>query len=122
MNTKKILLVTSDKELSGIVKISALTLTKLNCQVEIRESFEFEDTLNLSKEENLDMILIDADNKELNILKLIEEIRSYEESSSKKIMTVFSDEIDRDEFFKAGCDSIMTKEEFKRVINNILVM
>ncbi|HQY21850.1 MAG TPA: hypothetical protein PLX80_13495 [Ignavibacteria bacterium] len=122
MNTKKILLVTSDKELSGIVKISALTLTKLNCQVEIRESFEFEDTINLSKEENLDMILIDADNKELNILKLIEEIRSYEESSSKKIMTVFSDEIDRDEFFKAGCDSIMTKEEFKRVINNILVM
>ncbi|HQY51009.1 MAG TPA: hypothetical protein PK294_03285 [Ignavibacteria bacterium] len=122
MNTKKILLVTSDKELSGIVKISALTLTKLNCQVEIRESFEFEDTINLSKEENLDMIIIDADNKELNILKLIEEIRSYEESSSKKIMTVFSDEIDRDEFFKAGCDSIMTKEEFKRVINNILVM
>lgn len=122
MNTKKILLVTSDKELSGIVKISALTLTKLNCQVEIRESFEFEDTINLSKEENLDMIIIDADNKELNILKLIEEIRSYEESSSKKIMTVFSDKIDRDEFFKAGCDSIMTKEEFKRVINNILVM
>ncbi|MFZ1321695.1 MAG: hypothetical protein WAT71_09085 [Ignavibacteria bacterium] len=122
MNTKKILLVTSDKELSGIVKISALTLTKLNCQVEIGESFEFEDTLNLSKEENLDMIIIDADNKNLNALKLINEIRSHKESSSKKVMTVFSDEIDRDEFFKSGCDSIMTKEEFKRVINNILVM
>ena len=121
MNTKKILLVTSDKELSGIVKISALTLTKLNCQVEIGESFEFEDTLNLSKEENLDMIIIDAD-KNLNALKLINEIRSHKESSSKKVMTVFSDEIDRDEFFKSGCDSIMTKEEFKRVINNILVM
>ena len=41
---------------------------------------------------------------------------------SNDLFTVFSDEIDRDEFFKSGCDSIMTKEEFKRVINNILVM
>ena len=122
MNTKKILLVTSDKELSGIVKISALTLTKLNCQVEIGESLEYGDTLNLSKEENLDMIIIDADNKELNAVKLIDEIRSHKESTSKKVMTVYSDKIDKDEFFRSGCDSIMTKEEFKRVINNILVM
>lgn len=122
MNTKKILLVTSDKELTGIVKISALTLTKLNCQVEIGESLEYGDTLNLSKEENLDMIIIDADNKELNAVKLIDEIRSHKESSSKKVMTVYSDKIDKDEFFRSGCDSIMTKEEFKRVINNILVI
>lgn len=122
MNTKKILLVTSDKELSDIVKISALTLTKLNCQVEIGESFEYEDTLNLSNEENLDMIIIDADNKNLNAVKLIDEIRSHKESTSKKVMTVYSDKIDKNEFFNSGCDSVMTKEEFKRVLNNILVM
>lgn len=122
MNTKKILLVTTDKELSGILKISALTLTKLNCQIEICESFEYKDTLNLSKEENLDMIIIDADNKEINTVKLICEIRVNIESTSKKVMTIFSEEIDREQYFKAGCDSIMKKEEFKRVINNILVM
>ena len=120
MNTRKILLVTSDKDLSGIVKISALTLTKLNCQVSIEESSGFDEVLKKSNEENLDMIIADADHLSLNIPELINEIRNGNIPSIKKIMTVYSGEIIKDEYFKAGCDSIMSKDEFKRVVNNIL--
>lgn len=122
MNTRKITLVTADKEISGIVKVSALTLTKLNCQVSIEEAGSFSEAVEKSSPVNIDLIIIDADSKDINAPELIREIRQRSGSKSKKIMVIHSGEINREEIFEAGCDSIMRKDEFKRVINNILVL
>ncbi len=121
MNTKKILVHSSDSELSGIIKISALTLTKLNCQVSIEESFSSENTVTKSKDVNLDLIIIDNDSTNGNTVELISKIRSNINSKQKKIICVHSGSISKEDIFKAGCDSIMTKDEFKKAVNNILV-
>jgi len=118
MNTKKILLISSDKDLSGIVRISALTLTKLNCQVTIEESVDPDEVRKKSSAANLDMIIIDNDSGSGDTLGLINDLRS---SFKKKIILLHSTPVEREKIFQAGCDSIMTKDEFKRVINNILV-
>lgn len=120
MNTRKILVVSSDTELNGIIKISALTLTKLNCQVSITETAVQETALKESGVVNLDLIIIDLDEKKFDPLILIKDIRSNGDSKIKKIISVFSDKADKDETYKAGCDSIMSKSEFKKAVNNIL--
>ncbi len=120
MNTRKILVVSSDPELNGIIKISALTLTKLNCQVSIIETAVQETALKESGIVNLDLIIIDLDEKKFNPLTLIKDIRSNGDSKIKKIISVYSDKADKDETYKAGCDSIMSKSEFKKAVNNIL--
>lgn len=120
MNTRKILVVSSDQELNSIIKISALTLTKLNCQVSIIETAIQETALNESRTVNLDLIIADLDEKKFDPLKLIKEIRSNRDSKIKKIISVYSDKVDKDETYKAGCDSIMSKAEFKKAVNNIL--
>ena len=121
MNTKQILLISSDKNLSEIVKISALTLTKLNCQVSLDNTGDHKEALEKSRPVNLDLIIIDNDAEDIDSLKLISEIRKEISTKSKKIILIYSGSINRDDVFKAGCDSIMSKEEFKRVVNNVLV-
>ena len=121
MNTRKILVVSSDKDLISIIKISALTLTKLNCQVSIEDTCKSDDAVEKSKEVNIDLIIIDDEIENIITDKLITHIRSDINSINKKIICLYSGSINRDEIFKAGCDSIMSKEEFKRVVNNILV-
>ena len=69
MNTRKILVISSDKDLINIIKISALTLTKLNCQVSIEEVSEFENAVKSSSAVNLDLIITDNDLSEIEILK-----------------------------------------------------
>lgn len=120
MNTRKILVVSSDSELNSIIRISALTLTKLNCQVSIIETDIPETAMKESKIVNLDLIIIDLDDKKFNGLELIKEIRSDKDAKVKKIISVYSDKVDREETYKAGCDSIMSKDELKKVVNNIL--
>ena len=120
MNTRKILVVSSDTELNGIIKISALTLTKLNCQVSITETAVQETALKESGVVNPDLIIIDLDEKKFDPLILIKDIRSNGDSKIKKIISVYSDKADKDETYKAGCDSIMSKSEFKKAVNNIL--
>lgn len=110
----------SDKDLNGIINISALTLTKLNCQVSIQETADPSHAYIQSKVLNLDLILIDLDEKEFDPVQLITGIRKHPESCTKKIISVYSGEIDKNEIYKAGCDSIMSKDEMKKVINNIL--
>lgn len=122
MNTRKILVISSDKDLISIIKISALTLTKLNCQVSIDEVSDFDNAVQNSSEVNLDLIIIDKDLTETDSMKLLYEIRNNEGSKNKKIIYIYSGVVNRDEVFKAGCDSIMSKDEFKRVVNNLLVL
>ncbi len=121
MNTRKILVISSDKDLISIIKISSLTLTKLNCQVSTEEVSDYEIALEKSSSVNLDLIIIDNDLVEIDSVKLVNEIRNYSSAKNKKIIYLFSGKVNREEVFKAGCDSIMSKEEFKRVVNNILV-
>lgn len=122
MNTRKILLVSSDKDLISIIKISALTLTKLNCQVSIEEVSDFENAVKSSSAVNLDLIITDNDLSETDLIKLITEIRKTSGAKNKKIICLYTGTVNREDIFKAGCDSIMSKEEFKRVVNNILVI
>ncbi|MDQ3021437.1 MAG: hypothetical protein M3R36_12840 [Bacteroidota bacterium] len=121
MNTKSILLISSDKDLIEVIKISALTLTKLNAQVTIEDTLDYETAIQKSKNVNLDLILIDNDVESIDPIKLVSEFRADLNSKNKKIICLYSNSINRDEIFKAGCDSIMSKEEFKRVVNNVLV-
>lgn len=122
MNTRKILVISSDKDLTGIIKISALTLTKLNCQVSIEEVSDFENAVRNSSAVNLDLIITDNDLSDIDLLKLLAEIRKNSGSKNKKVICLYSGTVNREDIFKAGCDSIMSKEEFKRVVNNILVI
>jgi len=66
------------------------------------------------------LIIIDLDEKKFDPLILIKDIRSNGDSKIKKIISVYSDKADKDETYKAGCDSIMSKSEFKKAVNNIL--
>lgn len=118
--TRKILLVTENKEISEYVRISALTLTKLNVQVELVITDDLEQIRKNSVDQNLDSIFLDLEFSKMNDLDLIKEIRSNEQSKRKKILCFHGTDINRDEVFKAGCDSIMRTDEFKRVAANLL--
>jgi len=120
MKTKSVLLISSDKELIGVMKISAITLTKLNCQVSLEETADYNQAYQLSKVSNLDLIIIDLDEMKQNPIQLIQKIRSDPESKSKKIISVYSNEANKGKVYKAGCDSIMSKKELTKVVNNIL--
>jgi len=120
--TRKALLVTEDSNLRQFVEISAMTLTKLNCQVELISSFAFNECIKISGESNLDLILLDLGLSSFSAIDYIEKIRKSGNSKDKKIIA-FSDEInntDKNRIFSSGCDSIMSKDEIKLTINNLL--
>lgn len=121
MNTKQVLLYSADKDLIAITKISALTLTKLNCQVTLDVTEDKKELMERSKADNLHLILIDYDKDIKKSLDLLREIRIEPNSKSKKIIVLYSEPVEKEKIFESGCDSIMSKEEFKRVVNNILV-
>ncbi|MCB0728959.1 MAG: hypothetical protein KDD00_15950 [Ignavibacteriae bacterium] len=125
MNTRKILLISGDKDLISIVNTSSLTLTKLNCQISLESVSDLEESLERSKAVNLDLIIADNDLKNIDLKELLRVIRKSEDSKSKKIICLYQENSDPDfnkkEIFESGCDSVMTKEEFKRVVNNVLV-
>jgi hypothetical protein len=118
--TRKILLISDDKQFMDNLFITALTLTKLNHQITFTEDIS---------DKHTDFILIDldtsagADGFESKI-KMIKEFRGSSEYSNKKILAVYSDEITglKAKVFGAGCDSVMTKNEFRAVANNILII
>jgi len=99
-----------------------MTLTKLNCQAELKSTLDFKEALQIAREDNLDLIFLDLDLQVFSPLGLIEEIRSESKSKDKKIIA-FSEVnpiSNRDEIFKSGCDSVMSKSELKMVVNNLM--
>jgi CheY-like chemotaxis protein len=122
VNTKKVILISSDSETEGIIKMSALTLTKLNCQIAVEVLSEMTEILQSSSSPDLDLIIIDSRNEVAEPASLIAQIRKEPGSGTKKILFIFDQEVNRESIFEAGCDSIMSKAEFKRVVNNILTM
>ncbi|MFZ4592194.1 MAG: hypothetical protein ACOYN6_14425 [Ignavibacteria bacterium] len=112
--TRKVLLVSNDKGFKDFIHIATLTLTKLNHQITISED---------KKDGHIDWMIIDMDTDVEKNIAFIIESRISELNQKRKIvsvMTSITDEM-REQLFKSGCDSIMTKKEFQAVANNILI-
>lgn len=110
--TRKITLISEDENLIKFIEISALTLTKLNHNVNIIREFD----------ENADLIIIDFDStRSSNYLK---SYRNKNQIRRKNILGLYTSEenIKRDELFAQGCNSVMSKSDFEKVGNNILVI
>jgi hypothetical protein len=107
--TRRIVLITNDIGFENFIKISALTLTKLNYQVDIFKEVK----------KDIDFVIIDFDYPEN--LDVVKSIRQNPELQNKKIIGVASVLTDKKIFFESGCDSVMTKKEFEVAGNNILM-
>jgi len=107
--TRRIVLLTNDINFENFVKITALTLTKLNYQVDI-----FKET-----RKDIDLVILDFDDPE-NI-EVLKSIRKNPDLQNKKIIGVATDLADKKMFFETGCDSVMTKKDFEPAANSILM-
>ena len=112
--TRKILLVSDDEDFKGFLKIAALTLTKLNHQITITED---------RNDGYLDWVIIDMDSNSDSNLDFIITTRKSETNKNIKIVSVITNITNelRVRLFQSGCDSIMTKKEFRAAANNILI-
>lgn len=107
--TRRISLISDDNTFENLVKTTALTLTKLNYQVDIFREIK----------KDIDLVVLDFDNPEnINILK---NIRKNPSLKNKKIVGVATALTDKKILFESGCDSVMSKKEFTAAINNILM-
>jgi len=120
MNTRRIVLVTNDGDLKLNVKISAMTLTKLNCQMTIDEANDLAEARRISASPDVDMVIVDATGGFSEVAGIISSIRNEAGSRTKKVIALCGTDEIRQDIFKAGCDSIFTKEEFRKAMNNIL--
>jgi hypothetical protein len=107
--TKRIVLLTEDINLENFVKITALTLTKLNYQVDI-----FKET-----RKDIDLVILDFDSPE-NI-EVLKSVRQNPDLNNKKIIGVATNTTNKKIFFNLGCDSVMSKKEFESNANSILM-
>jgi CheY-like chemotaxis protein len=112
--TRKVLLVSGDKEFKDFVKIATLTLTKLNHQITITED---------RSDGHIDWMVVDMDSAEEENFEFILATRKSEQNRKVKIVSVLTSISDmmRARLFKSGCDSIMTKKEFHAAADNILI-
>jgi hypothetical protein len=113
--TRKILMISSDKEFRDYLNIVTLTITKLNHQI------TFTDDVN---DIYTDFILLDLDDDFENRIGMIKKFRGDGKQPNKKIISVITEITDeiREKVFASGCDSIMKKSEFRTAANNILII
>lgn len=107
--TRRIALITQDRDFEMLIKMASLTLTKLNYQVDIFKEIR----------KDIDLFIVDFDTGENT--ELVKSIRSNPEIKNKKIVGVASAITDKSVFFSCGCDSVMTKKEFAPAADNILM-
>jgi CheY-like chemotaxis protein len=113
--TRKILLISDDGDFKGFLNIATLTLTKLNHQITITED---------KNDGHIDWIIVDMDTNTESNFEYIQNTRNSEKNKNLKIVSVLTNitnEI-RKQLFQYGCDSIMTKKEFRAAANNLLVL
>lgn len=107
--TRRIVLITQDRDFEMLIKMSSLTLTKLNYQVDIFQEVR----------KDIDLLIIDFDTQANR--DIVKSIRTNPEFRNKKIVGVATALTDKKVFFDCGCDSVMTKKEFATVADNILM-
>jgi hypothetical protein len=107
--TRRIVLITKDSEFDNFIKITALTLTKLNYQVDIFRELR----------KDIDLVIIDFDSPES--IDIVKSIRENPELKNKKIVGVATALTDKKVYFDCGCDSVMSKKEFEPAANSILM-
>lgn len=107
--TRRITLISDDNSFENLVKTTALTLTKLNYQVDIFSEIK----------KDIDLVVLDFDNTE-NII-ILKNVRKNPSLKNKKIVGVATSLTDKKILFESGCDSVMFKKEFAAAINNILM-
>ena len=113
--TRKILLVSEDEDFKSYLKTVTLTITKLNHQITITEDIN---------DGSIDWVIIDFDTNEESNLKFVRESRAVGRMQNIKFVAVLTEITDEKKsvIFSSGCDSVITKEEFKRVANSILLI
>jgi CheY-like chemotaxis protein len=118
--TRRILIFSDKKDLISLLSITALTLTKLNHQVTFEEVDTEEKFVRRSGDENVNMILLDLDLKDVDVIEVIKKIRRSCHTTNKKIIAFYkNNEFLKPQAFEAGCDSIMREDELKVIANNL---
>lgn len=118
--TRRILIFSNNKDLVSLLSITALTLTKLNHQVTFEEVNTEEKFVRRSGDENVNMVLLDLDLKDVNVIEIIKKIRKRCPTANKKIIAFYKEnEFLKPQAFEAGCDSIMREDELKVIANNL---
>ena len=112
--TRKILIVTEDREFKGFIETATLTLTKLNHQITLTED---------KNDGHLDWIIIDMDTQMEENFDFIDMTRKAGRNANIKIVAVMAEitEAIKMRLFEKGCDSVMRKKEFIAAANNILI-
>ena len=113
--TRKILLVSDDEDFKNHLKTVTLTITKLNHQITITEDMN---------DGSIDWVIIDFDNNAESNHSFVSESRGSGRMHNIKFVAVLTEVTDgkKSEIFASGCDSVMSKDEFKRVANSILLI
>ena len=113
--TRKILLVSDDAGFKNYLNTVTLTITKLNHQITITED---------KSDGNIDWAIIDFDADTGNRHIFVRESRRTGIMQNIKFVAVLTEVTDgkKSEIFASGCDSVMSKDEFKRIANSILLI
>ncbi|MCI0473795.1 MAG: hypothetical protein L0Y76_09455 [Ignavibacteria bacterium] len=113
--TRKILLVSNDSGFKSYLNTVTLTITKLNHQITITED---------KNDGSIDWVIMDFDTNAERNYSFVKKSRKAGRMQNIKfvaVLTEISDEI-KPKIFASGCDSVMTKDEFKKVANSILLI
>jgi CheY-like chemotaxis protein len=112
--TRKVLLVSNDKDFKDYINVATLTLTKLNHQITITDD---------KNDGHIDWMIVDMDTIAEENFEFLLATRKSELNQKLKIVCVLTSVTDemRTRLFKSGCDSILTKKEFLAAANNILI-
>lgn len=113
--TRKILLVSDDSGFKSYLNTVTLTITKLNHQITITED---------KSDGFIDWAIIDFDTNTENNHIFVRESRSGGKLHNIKFVAVLTEAADekKSKIFSSGCDSVMTKDEFRKVANSILLI
>lgn len=119
-----IVIISNDLNLIVHTRTTALTLTKLNKQIHLKEITV--DNLTVPSNDipsNTNYIIVDLDENFDTMIDYIKEIRSDKNLCSVKIIALIYLDFpeNRERIFSAGCDSVMIKKEFFTVADKIFL-
>lgn len=113
--TRKILLVSDDSGFKSYLNTVTLTITKLNHQITITED---------KNDGSIDWVIIDFDTNAESNYSFVKKSRSSVRLQNIKFVAILTEVSDekKSAVFSSGCDSVMSKDEFRKVANSILLI